>query len=58
MAWPSARVHSHLLAAMPPGVFPGVDDTEVLRFLERQGLERQDLERQDLERQGLAREQA
>ena len=36
LAWPSARVHSHLLAAMPPGVFPGVDDTEVLRFLERQ----------------------
>ena len=29
-AWPSARVHSHLLAAMPPGVFPGVDQTEVL----------------------------
>jgi hypothetical protein len=37
LAWPSARVHSHLLAAMPPGVFPGVDDTEVLRFLERHG---------------------
>lgn len=35
MARPSARVHSHLLAAMPPGVYPGVDDTEVLRFLER-----------------------
>lgn len=35
-AWPSARVHSHLLAAMPPGVFPGVDDTEVLNFLEQQ----------------------
>ncbi|NLG22446.1 MAG: helix-turn-helix domain-containing protein [Actinomycetales bacterium] len=35
-AWPSARVHSHLLAAMPPGVFPGVDDTEVLTFLEAQ----------------------
>ena len=34
-AWPSARVHSHLLAAMPPGVFPGVDETEVLAFLER-----------------------
>ncbi len=34
-AWPSARVHSHLLAAMPPGVFPGVDDTEVYRFLDR-----------------------
>lgn len=37
LAWPSARAHSHLLAAMPPGVFPGVDDTEVLRFLERRG---------------------
>jgi predicted transcriptional regulator/transcriptional regulator with XRE-family HTH domain len=35
-AWPSARVHSHLLAAMPPGVFPGVDDTDVLSFLDRQ----------------------
>ena len=35
-AWPSARVHSHLLAAMPPGVFPGVDQTEVYEFLERQ----------------------
>ena len=35
-AWPSARVHSHLLAAMPPGVFPGVDQTEVLNFLEAQ----------------------
>jgi transcriptional regulator with XRE-family HTH domain len=34
-AWPSARVHSHLLAAMPPGVFPGVDQTDVLTFLER-----------------------
>ena len=33
--WPSAKVHSHLLAAMPPGVFPGVDETEVLTFLER-----------------------
>ena len=37
LAWSSARVHSHLLAAMPPGVFPGVDDTEVLKFLERHG---------------------
>ncbi len=34
-AWPSARAHSHLLAAMPPGIFPGVDDTEVYRFLDR-----------------------
>lgn len=34
-AWPSARVHSHLLAALPPGTFPGVDDTDVYTFLER-----------------------
>jgi XRE family transcriptional regulator, fatty acid utilization regulator len=34
-AWPSARAHSHLLAAMPPGAFPGVDTTEVYGFLER-----------------------
>jgi XRE family transcriptional regulator, fatty acid utilization regulator len=34
-SWPSARVHSHLLAAMPPGVFPGVDDLAVLQFLDR-----------------------
>ncbi|NHN54396.1 helix-turn-helix domain-containing protein [Calidifontibacter sp. DB0510] len=34
-SWPSARVHSHLLAAMPPGVFPGVDDTEIYQFLDR-----------------------
>jgi XRE family transcriptional regulator, fatty acid utilization regulator len=34
--WPSARVQSHLLAAMPPGVFPGVDETAVMRFLENQ----------------------
>jgi predicted transcriptional regulator/DNA-binding XRE family transcriptional regulator len=34
--WPSARVHSHLLAAMPPGVFPGVDLPDVLDFLERE----------------------
>lgn len=31
--WPSARAHSHLLAVMPPGVFPGVDDREVLEFV-------------------------
>jgi transcriptional regulator with XRE-family HTH domain len=34
-AWPSARVHSHLLAALPPGTFPGVDAQDVYRFLER-----------------------
>lgn len=33
-AWPSARAHSHLLAALPPGAFPGVDETEVYAFLE------------------------
>lgn len=34
-SWPSARTHSSLLAAVPPGVFPGVDTTEVYEFLER-----------------------
>jgi XRE family transcriptional regulator, fatty acid utilization regulator len=33
--WPSARAHSHLLAALPPGAFPGVDITDVYAFLER-----------------------
>ncbi|MPV38897.1 helix-turn-helix domain-containing protein [Georgenia subflava] len=37
-AWPSARAHSHLLAAIPPGTFPGVDDTEVYEFLDRHGI--------------------
>jgi predicted transcriptional regulator/DNA-binding XRE family transcriptional regulator len=32
--WPSARAHSHLLAALPPGTFPGVDATDVYAFLE------------------------
>ena len=31
--WPSARAHSHLVAAMPPGTFPGVDETDVLTFV-------------------------
>jgi predicted transcriptional regulator/DNA-binding XRE family transcriptional regulator len=31
--WPSARAHSHLLAALPPGTFPGVDEVDVYRFL-------------------------
>lgn len=34
-SWPSARMHASLLAALPPGVFPGVDTTEVYEFLER-----------------------
>ncbi|WP_286219343.1 XRE family transcriptional regulator [Paraoerskovia sediminicola] len=33
-AWPSARPHASMLAAMPVGAFPGVDQTEVYRFLE------------------------
>jgi XRE family transcriptional regulator, fatty acid utilization regulator len=35
LAWPSARAHSHLLAALPPGSFPGVDTTAVYAFLDR-----------------------
>ncbi|WP_100421505.1 XRE family transcriptional regulator [Sediminihabitans luteus] len=34
-AWPSARPHASMLAAMPVGAFPGVDQTEVYTFLER-----------------------
>lgn len=34
-AWPSARAHSHVLAAMPAGTFPGVDTADVYAFLER-----------------------
>jgi predicted transcriptional regulator/transcriptional regulator with XRE-family HTH domain len=35
-SWPSARVQPALLASLPAGAFPGVDQTEVLEFLERQ----------------------
>jgi len=34
-AWPAARAQSHVLAAIPPGAFPGVDLTEVYEFLDR-----------------------
>ncbi|GII85051.1 hypothetical protein Ssi03_30410 [Sphaerisporangium siamense] len=34
-AWPSARANSHVLAALPPGSFPGVDEADVYAFLER-----------------------
>lgn len=34
-AWPSARLNSSLLAAMPTGTFTGVDLTEVYEFLEQ-----------------------
>lgn len=33
--WPSPRPHSHVLAALPAGTFPGVDLTEAYEFLER-----------------------
>lgn len=33
-AWPSARLHAHVLSPLPSGTFPGVDDAEVYGFLE------------------------
>lgn len=33
--WPATRPHASLLAALPQGVFPGVDTTDVYEFLER-----------------------
>lgn len=41
-AWPSARAHTHLLAALPPGTFPGVDAQDVYEFLERRSPSDQD----------------
>ncbi|GAB3119872.1 hypothetical protein GCM10027056_05000 [Glaciibacter psychrotolerans] len=38
-AWPSARLHSHVLSPLPSGTFPGVDDTEVYEFLESHAAE-------------------
>ncbi|HUH53776.1 MAG TPA: helix-turn-helix domain-containing protein [Microbacteriaceae bacterium] len=32
-AWPSARMHQHILSPLPTGEFPGVDDTEMYEFL-------------------------
>ncbi|MFV0435275.1 MAG: helix-turn-helix domain-containing protein [Leucobacter sp.] len=34
-AWPSARMHAHVLAPLPTGTFPGVDDTEMYQFLSK-----------------------
>jgi len=34
-AWPSARMHAHVLSPLPSGSFPGVDDTEMYEFLSR-----------------------
>jgi Predicted transcriptional regulator len=33
-AWPSARLHAHILSPLPVGTFPGVDDSEVYEFLD------------------------
>ena len=33
-AWPSARLHAHVLSPLPTGTFPGVDDAEVYAFLD------------------------
>ncbi|MBE9374536.1 helix-turn-helix domain-containing protein [Saccharopolyspora sp. HNM0983] len=34
MVWPSARAHSHVLAALPADTFPGVDEADVYTFVE------------------------
>lgn len=34
-SWPSAKLHAQVLAPLPQGTFPGVDDAEVYAFLER-----------------------
>lgn len=34
-AWPSARMHAHILSPLPTGSFPGIDDTEMYEFLSR-----------------------
>lgn len=34
-AWPSARMHAHVLAPLPTGSFPGVDDSDMYRFLSK-----------------------
>lgn len=38
-AWPSARMHAHVLSPLPTGTFPGVDDSEMYQFLERHAQE-------------------
>jgi transcriptional regulator with XRE-family HTH domain len=38
-AWPSARLHAHVLSPLPSGTFPGVDDAEVYAFLEAHATE-------------------
>jgi predicted transcriptional regulator/transcriptional regulator with XRE-family HTH domain len=38
-AWPSARLHAHILSPLPSGTFPGVDDNELYAFLETHSAE-------------------
>jgi predicted transcriptional regulator len=33
-AWSSAKLHAHILAPLPSGTFPGVDDRELYEFLD------------------------
>ncbi|WP_167132268.1 helix-turn-helix transcriptional regulator [Paramicrobacterium chengjingii] len=37
-SWPSARLHTQVLAPLPSGRFPGVDDNEVYNFLDRHAM--------------------
>lgn len=39
-AWPSARMHQHVLSPLPTGTFPGVDDTEMYEFLSKHAPEK------------------
>ncbi len=34
-SWPSARIHQHVFAPLPAGLFPGVDAAEMYAFLDR-----------------------
>ena len=33
--WPSARLNPYVLAPLPSGTFPGVDQVDVYEFLEK-----------------------
>ncbi len=39
-AWPSARLHAQILASLPAGRFPGVDETDIYAYLERRSFDR------------------
>lgn len=41
-SWPSAKLHTHIMQALPGGTFPGVDDSEVYAFLQAHAPDRQD----------------